>query len=84
MPEVDRLLKSYPDLDGIVPSLVDAQLFLRFLWVHRHLQLIEQSHIPAIIIQRINPCSSTKVLLDTDIMNCNVITQSESLPAFAC
>ena len=54
------LQSAHPDLDGIVPGLVDAQLLLRLLGVHGHLQLIQQAHIPAIIIQHVDPCTQQR------------------------
>ena len=57
-----QISTSYPDLDGIVSSLVDAQLLLRFLGVHGHLQLVQQAHIPAIIIQHVDPCKQQQDL----------------------
>ena len=53
-----RNAEAHPDLQAVVAALVDAQLLLRLLRVHRHLQLVQQAHIPPIIIQRVDACST--------------------------
>ena len=52
----------HPDLDTVVSSLVDGQHLLRLLGVNWHLQLVQQAHIPAIIVQDIDSCSISAVV----------------------